>query len=99
MKESWKNVPEKTRKLVIAIAAGTLAIALIAIAVLKFGANSEYSDLFTGLSQKGSGGCGGGHKGQAAGSGLSEEWFCLQNVSGPHRTHDDGVGQKTDYFV
>ena len=41
MKESWKNVPEKTRKLVIAIAAGTLAIALIAIAVLKFGANSE----------------------------------------------------------
>ena len=52
MKESWKNVPEKTRKLVIAIAAGTLAIALIAIAVLKFGANSEYSDLFTGLSQE-----------------------------------------------
>ncbi len=52
MKESWKNVPEKTRKLVIAIAAGTLAIALIAIAVLRFGANSEYSDLFTGLSQE-----------------------------------------------
>lgn len=52
VKESWKNVPEKTRKLVIAIAAGTLVIALAAIAFLALSGNSEYSILFTGLSQE-----------------------------------------------
>lgn len=52
VKESWKNVPEKTRKLVIAIAAGTLVIALAAIAFLALSGNSEYSVLFTGLSQE-----------------------------------------------
>lgn len=52
MKESWQNMPEKTRKIIKAIAGGTAAIALIAIIALNlFGNQSDYSTLFTGLSQ------------------------------------------------
>lgn len=53
LKERWQNVPEKTRKIIKAIAGGTMAIALIAILALNLlGNNSDYSTLFTGLSQE-----------------------------------------------
>ncbi len=53
MKERWQNVPEKTRTIIKAIAGGTVAIALIAILALNLlGNNSDYSTLFTGLSQE-----------------------------------------------
>lgn len=46
-------MPEKTRKIIKAIAGGTVAIALIAIIALNlFGNQSDYSTLFTGLSQE-----------------------------------------------
>lgn len=52
LKERWQNVPEKTRKIIKAIAGGTAAIALIAIlALYLLGNDSDYSTLFTGLSQ------------------------------------------------
>lgn len=43
---------EKTRRLVLGIVAGTVGIALIAILVLTFGQNNDYSVLFSGLSQE-----------------------------------------------
>ena len=53
LKERWQNVPEKTRTIIKAIAGGTVAIALIAILALNLlGNNSNYSTLFTGLSQE-----------------------------------------------
>ena len=45
-------MPDKTRKIIKAIAGGTAAIALIAIlALYLLGNDSDYSTLFTGLSQ------------------------------------------------
>lgn len=53
LKERWQSVPEKTQKIIKAIAGGTAAIALIAIlALYLLGGNSDYSTLFTGLSQE-----------------------------------------------
>lgn len=52
IKESWQKMSEKTRKLIIGIAAGTAVVALAAILVLTFGQNSDYSVLFSGLSQE-----------------------------------------------
>ncbi|MCI8664770.1 MAG: flagellar M-ring protein FliF [Hungatella sp.] len=53
LKERWQGVPEKTRKIIKAIAGGTIAIALIAIVALNLlGNNPDYSTLFTGLSQE-----------------------------------------------
>lgn len=43
---------EKTKKIIIAIIAGTAVIAVIAILALSFGRNKDYSVLFTGLSQE-----------------------------------------------
>lgn len=43
---------EKTRRLILGIAAGTAVIALAAILVLTFGQKSDYSVLFSGLSQE-----------------------------------------------
>lgn len=52
MKERWQSVPDKTKTIIKAIAGGTAAIALIAIIALNlFGNRSDYSTLFTGLSQ------------------------------------------------
>ncbi|MCI8837386.1 MAG: flagellar M-ring protein FliF [Hungatella sp.] len=52
LKERWQTVPDKTRKIIKAIAGGTAAIALIAIlALYLLGNDSDYSTLFTGLSQ------------------------------------------------
>ena len=52
IKESWQKMSEKTRRLVVGIVAGTVGIALIAILVLTFGQNNDYSVLFSGLSQQ-----------------------------------------------
>ena len=52
IKESWQKMSEKTRRLVLGIVAGTVGIALIAILVLTFGQNNDYSVLFSGLSQE-----------------------------------------------
>ena len=52
IKESWQKMSEKTRRLVVGIVAGTVGIALIAILVLTFGQNNDYSVLFSGLSQE-----------------------------------------------
>lgn len=50
-KESWQNVPEKTRKIILAIAGVTAVVALIAILALNLGKKTDYSTLFTGLNQ------------------------------------------------
>lgn len=52
IKESWQKMSEKTRRLILGIAAGTAVIALAAILVLTFGQKSDYSVLFSGLSQE-----------------------------------------------
>lgn len=52
LKESWLNIPEKTRKLIAVLAGGTIVIALAAILILNLGQNKDYSTLFTGLSQE-----------------------------------------------
>lgn len=52
LKESWQNIPEKTRKLIAILAGGTIVLALIAILVLNLTRNTDYSTLFTGLSQE-----------------------------------------------
>ncbi len=52
IKESWQKMSEKTRRLILGIAAGTAVIALAAILMLTFGQKSDYSVLFSGLSQE-----------------------------------------------
>jgi len=52
IKEYWQNMSEKTKKIIMAIIAGTAVIAVIAILALSFGRNKDYSVLFTGLSQE-----------------------------------------------
>lgn len=51
-KESWQNMPAKTRTLIKVIAGGTVAIALIAIIALNMGKDKDYSILFTGMNQE-----------------------------------------------
>lgn len=50
-KESWQNMSDKTRKIIIIIAGVTVAVALIAILALNLGGKADYSTLFTGLNQ------------------------------------------------
>ena len=50
-KESWQNIPEKTRKIIYIIAGVTIGVILIAILALNLGNKTEYSTLFTGLNQ------------------------------------------------
>ncbi len=52
VKEYWQNMSEKTKKIILAIAAGTAVIAVIAILALTLGRNRDYEVLFTGLSQE-----------------------------------------------
>ncbi len=52
LKEHWQNLSDKSRKTLMAIAGGTVAIAFIAVLVLKLGTNTDYSTLFTGLNQE-----------------------------------------------
>lgn len=52
LKEHWQNLSDKSRKMLMAIAGGTAAIAIIAVLVLKLGTNTDYSTLFTVLNQE-----------------------------------------------
>lgn len=52
VKESWLKLAEKTRKMIIIIAAGTIVLAAAAIIALNMGKKTDYSTLFTGLSQE-----------------------------------------------
>lgn len=52
LKEHWQNLSDKSRKMLMAIAGGTAAIAIITVLVLKLGTNTDYSTLFTGLNQE-----------------------------------------------
>ena len=52
IKEYWHNLSDKSRKMLMAIAGGTAAIAIIAVLVLKLSTNTDYSTLFTGLNQE-----------------------------------------------
>lgn len=52
LKEYWQNMSEKTKKIILAIMAGTAVIVVIAILALTLGQNRDYEILFTGLSQE-----------------------------------------------
>ncbi len=52
LKESWQKLAEKTRRMIIIIAAGTIILAAAAIIALNMGKKTDYSTLFTGLSQE-----------------------------------------------
>lgn len=51
-KDYWQRISDKTKKMIIAIATGTAAIAIISVLALKFGMPQDYSTLFTGLNQE-----------------------------------------------
>ncbi len=51
IKESWQNIPDKTKKIIKAIVAATAAMVLIAVLVLFLGRDTSYGVLFTGLNQ------------------------------------------------
>lgn len=50
--ENWKNLSNRTKKTIIAIVAGTAAIAIFGVLALKFAAGTDYSTLFTDLNQE-----------------------------------------------
>lgn len=52
LKDYWQNLSDNSKKMLMAIAGGTAAIAIIAVLVLKLGTNTDYSTLFTGLNQE-----------------------------------------------
>lgn len=52
IKEHWQKLSAKTQKAVIAIVAGTAAMAIIGVLALNLGGRADYSTLFTGLNQE-----------------------------------------------
>lgn len=52
LKDYWQRISDKTKKMIIAIVTGTVAIAIISVLALKFGMPHDYSTLFTGLNQE-----------------------------------------------
>lgn len=52
LKEHWEKIPDKSRKMLIGITAGTLIITALAFGILKFGSQPEYTTLFAGLNQE-----------------------------------------------
>lgn len=52
IKETWQNMPGKTKKLILAIIVGTLLIAAAGLAVLHISSNKGYSVLFTGMNNE-----------------------------------------------
>lgn len=50
-KDYWRGISDKTKKILIAIVTGTVAIAIISVFVLNMGMKGDYSTLFTGLNQ------------------------------------------------
>lgn len=49
LRENWLKMPPRTRNIIKVIAAGTVAITLIAVVVLNLGTNKQFGTLFTGL--------------------------------------------------
>lgn len=49
--DNWKKLSDKTKKMIIAIAAGTAVIAIIGVLGLNIGKRTDFSTLFTGLNQ------------------------------------------------
>lgn len=49
VRENWLKMPPRTRNIIKVIAAGTVAIALIAVIALNLSKNKDYGTLFTGL--------------------------------------------------
>jgi len=52
VKEYWQNLSDKAKKMLVAIVAGTLAIAIIGVLALNIFKDRSYSTLFTGLNQE-----------------------------------------------
>lgn len=52
IKEAWQNMPGKTRKMILAITAGTLLLAAVGIAVLNLSSDKGYSTLFMGMNSE-----------------------------------------------
>ncbi len=52
LKEYWQNMSSKTKKMLMAIVAGTVAIAIVGLGVLALGNKTDYSTLFTGMNQE-----------------------------------------------
>lgn len=52
LKDYWQSLSTKSRKMLMAIAGGTVAIAILAVIILKFGFQPDYSTLFTGLNSE-----------------------------------------------
>ena len=52
LKDYWQNLSDNSKKMLMAIAGGTAAIAIIAVLVLKLGTSTDYSTLFTGLNKE-----------------------------------------------
>lgn len=52
IKEAWQNMPGKTRKMILAITAGTLLLAAVGIAVLNLSSDKGYSALFMGMNSE-----------------------------------------------
>lgn len=52
IKETWQNMPGKTRKMILAITAGTLLLAAVGIAVLNLSSDKGYSTLFMGMNSE-----------------------------------------------
>ena len=52
VKDYWQKLSDKTKKVIIAIVTGTVAIAIIGVLALKFGLGRDSSPLFTGLNQE-----------------------------------------------
>lgn len=52
LKEYWQNMSSKTKKMLLAIVAGTVAIAIVGLGVLALGNKTDYSTLFTGMNQE-----------------------------------------------
>ncbi|MFR8069396.1 MAG: flagellar M-ring protein FliF C-terminal domain-containing protein [Clostridium sp.] len=52
IKESWRNMPEKTRKLILMMVGGTVLLAAIGIAVLNLTSDKGYSTLFTRMNKE-----------------------------------------------
>ena len=52
IKEAWKNMPGKTKNIILAIAVGTVFLAVIGIAVLNLSSDKRYSTLFVGMNRE-----------------------------------------------
>lgn len=52
LKEYWQKLSNKTKKMLVAIVVGTVAIAIVGVLALKYFEQRDFSTLFTGLNQE-----------------------------------------------